>query len=68
MSQDEYAAVVAGFQRTVFPIIAGAVGKFPPIDVKLNGVTANTKPSRPRYSDLFQAAGVDRGCESLIAL
>ena len=39
-----------GFQTTVLPISAGAVGRLPPIDVKLNGVTAYTKPSRPRYS------------------
>ena len=30
----------AGFQTTVLPISAGAVGRLPAIDVKLNGVTA----------------------------
>ena len=30
----------AGFHTTVLPISAGAVGRLPPIDVKLNGVTA----------------------------
>jgi len=30
----------AGFQSTVLPMSAGAVGRFPAIDVKLNGVTA----------------------------
>ena len=32
-------------QITVLPIIAGAVGKLPAMAVKLNGVTAKTKPS-----------------------
>jgi hypothetical protein len=31
---------LAGFQIATFPIIAGAVGRFPAIAVKLNGVTA----------------------------
>ncbi len=38
-----YAASVwvgAGFHTTVLPISAGAVGRFPAIAVKLNGVTA----------------------------
>ena len=30
----------AGFQSTVLPMSAGAVGRLPPIDVKLNGVIA----------------------------
>ena len=33
-------AVEAGFQTTVLPISAGAVGRLPAIEVKLNGVTA----------------------------
>ena len=41
---------VAGFHSTVFPISAGAVGRLPAIDVKLNGVSANTKPSNGRCS------------------
>ena len=32
--------VTAGFQITVLPISAGAVGRFPAIAVKLNGVIA----------------------------
>jgi hypothetical protein len=32
--------VDAGFQTTVQPINAGALGRFPPMAVKLNGVTA----------------------------
>ena len=36
----EYIALDAGFQTTVLPIRAGAVGRFAAIDVKLNGVTA----------------------------
>src|SRR5213596_3642327 len=46
----EYIALDAGFQTTVLPIRAGAVGRLAAIEVKLNGVTAYTKPSRPRYS------------------
>ena len=44
----ESAWVRAGFHRTTLPIKAGAVGRFPAMDVKLNGVTAKTKPSRGR--------------------
>ena len=47
-------AVVAGFQRTVLPHRAGAVGRFPAMEVKLKGVTAKTKPSRGRSSRRFQ--------------
>src|ERR1051326_2149177 len=47
--QAEYAAVDAGFQTTVFPINATDVGRFAPMAVKLNGVTAKTKPSSGRY-------------------
>jgi hypothetical protein len=32
--------VIEGFQMTVLPINAGAVGRFPAIEVKLNGVIA----------------------------
>ena len=45
-----YTAVEAGFQITVFPMIAAAVGRLPPIEVKLNGVTAKTNPSSDRCS------------------
>ena len=38
----------AGFHRTTLPIKAGAVGRLPAMDVKLNGVTAKTKPSKGR--------------------
>ena len=34
------AATMLGQSKTVFPISAGAVGRFPAIEVKLNGVTA----------------------------
>jgi hypothetical protein len=37
-----------GFQTTVLPIIAAVIGKLPAMLVKLNGLTATTKPSRPR--------------------
>ena len=33
----EYTWVLEGFQTTVFPIIAGAVGRLAAMDVKLNG-------------------------------
>ena len=36
----ESSAEDAGFQSTTLPISAGAVGRLPPIAVKLNGVTA----------------------------
>jgi hypothetical protein len=58
----EYAAVDAGFHTTVLPIRAALPGRFPPIAVKLNGVTANTNPSSGRYSILFQLPGEDIGC------
>src|SRR5256885_15449823 len=57
----EYAAVDAGFQTTVFPISAALVGRLPPIAVKLNGVTAKTKPSSGRYSIRFQVPGEETG-------
>tara|TARA_B100000686_G_C16060965_1_gene604638 strand:- start:46 stop:201 length:156 start_codon:yes stop_codon:yes gene_type:complete len=50
MKKDEYTDVDAGFQSDTFPIMAGAVGRLPEIEVKLNGETAKTKPSRGRYS------------------
>jgi hypothetical protein len=53
-------------KTTVFPISAGAVGRFPAIAVKLNGETAKTKPSSARYSILFQMPGEEIGC-SLIS-
>src|SRR5687768_1552897 len=62
MTCAEYTAVDAGFHTTVLPITAGAVGKLPAIDVKLNGVTANTNPSRARCSSRFQTPGADCGC------
>ena len=40
----------AGFHTTVLPISAGAVGRLPAMLVKLNGVTAKTKPSSGRCS------------------
>ena len=42
------AAIVIGAVLLAFPMMAGAVGKFPAIAVKLNGVTANTNPSSGR--------------------
>jgi hypothetical protein len=40
------------------------VGRLPAIEVKLNGVTAKTKPSSGRYSIRFQTPGEDCGCSS----
>ncbi len=53
--------VEAGFQSTVLPINAGALGRLAPIAVKLNGVTAKTKPSSGRYSTMFQMPRVEIG-------
>ena len=58
------AAVEAGFQTTVLPISATEVGRLPAIEVKLNGVTAKTKPSSGRYSRRFQTPGEEIGCSS----
>ena len=60
----EYAAVDAGFHTIVLPIIAGDVVRLPPMAVKLNGLTAKTKPSSGRYSMRFQTPGEDAGCSS----
>ena len=64
MKWAEYAAVDAGFQTTVFPIRAALAGRLPPIAVKLNGVTAKTKPSSGRYSIRFHWPGDEIGCSS----
>ena len=60
----EYAAVLAGFQRTVLPISAALAGRLAPIAVKLNGETARTKPSSGRYSIRFQTPCDETGCSS----
>ena len=52
----------AGFQITVLPINAGALVRLPPIAVKLNGLTAKTKPSSGRYSIRFHTPGEESGC------
>jgi hypothetical protein len=43
---------------------AGAVVRFAPIAVKLNGLTARTKPSRGRYSSRFHTPAEEVGCSS----
>jgi hypothetical protein len=48
----------------VLPISAAEVGRLPAIEVKLNGVTAKTKPSSGRYSSRFQTPGEEIGCSS----
>jgi hypothetical protein len=55
-------ALDAGFHTTVLPMSAGAVGRLPPMEVKLKGVIAYTKPSRGRYSSWFHAPLVESGC------
>ena len=50
-----------GFQITTLPISAALVGKLPEIAVKLNGVTAYTKPSKGRYSTLFHTPSDELG-------
>ena len=60
--RQEYTADEAGFHKTTFPAIAGLVGRLPAMEVKLNGVTANTNPSSGLYSIRFQASFVDSGC------
>ena len=57
-----YTADEAGFQTTVLPMSAGAVGRLPAIEGKLNGVSASTKPSSGRCSSRFQQPGADSGC------
>ena len=46
-------AVVEGFQTVTLPIRTGDMLRFDAIEVKLNGVRAKTKPSRPRYSTVL---------------
>ncbi len=53
-----------GFQTTVLPISAGASGRLPAIAVKLNGVTARTKPSSGRWSVRFQTPVEETGCSA----
>jgi hypothetical protein len=48
----------------VLPIRAADVGRLPAIDVKLNGVTAKTKPSSGRYSIRFQVPDAETGCSA----
>ena len=43
----------AGFQMATLPIKAGAEGRLPPIEAKLNGDTAKIKPSRGLISSVF---------------
>ena len=45
----------------MLPISAAAVGRFPPMAVKLNGVTANTNPSSGRSSSAFHVPGAEMG-------
>src|SRR4029450_9127466 len=56
-----YCWVGLGFQMTTFPINAGAVGRLPAIEVKLNGVMAYTKPSRGGEAALCHAPADEIG-------
>ena len=62
MSRRESIAVDAGFQTTVLPISAGALGRLPAMEVKLKGETAKTNPSSGRYSIGSRRPGDDCGC------
>src|SRR5690606_18593666 len=57
-----YTWVLAGFHTTTLPHMAGAEGKLPLIAVKLKGVTANTKPSKARYSIRLLKPSGEIGC------
>ena len=61
-AQFDWIAEGDGFHRIVLPICAGAAHRLAAIDVKLNGVTANTKPSSGRCSRRFHMPGADSGC------
>jgi hypothetical protein len=64
MKCEVYTAVEAGFHRTTLPIMAGAVGRLPLMETKLNGVTAKTKPSSGRCSVRFQVPLELCGCRA----
>jgi len=59
-------ALSAGFQTTVLPSTAGPNARLF-MQVKLNGDTANTKPSSGRYSAWFHIPGSDPGCTSYMS-
>jgi hypothetical protein len=59
-------ALSAGFHTTVLPRIAGPNARLF-MQVKLNGVTAKTKPSSGRYSTWFHMPGSDPGCTSYMS-
>ena len=46
-------ALDAGFHKHTFPISAGDDGRLPPIEAKLKGETAKTKPSSGLISREF---------------
>ena len=55
--QLESIAVSDGFQRVALPIRVGVAPRLAPMAVKLNGEMDAIKPSRARYSSLFQTRG-----------
>jgi hypothetical protein len=46
----------------VLPMRAGVEERFPPMQVKLNGLTAKTNPSSGRYSIRFHVPVGEYGC------
>ena len=66
MKCEENCWVGLGFHTTVQPISAGAVGRLPAIEVKLNGVIARTNPSSGRWSSRFHVCGALIGCSARI--
>jgi len=56
-SQLESSAVLDGFHRLTLPMMVGVMLRFPPMAVKLKGVTAAMNPSSPRHSMRFQMSG-----------
>ena len=55
-------AVVDGFHKATLPISTGVMQRLEAMDVKLNGVTASTKPSSGRYSVWLICATPSFGC------
>ena len=56
--QAESMADGSGFHTTVLPMSAGAVGRLPAMEVKLNGVTAQHEPvERPVVDAVPHPAG-----------
>ena len=57
-----------GFHKITLPIKAALAHKFPPIAVKLKGVTEYTKPSKGLYSRILVFPGPSIGCSLYISV